>query len=791
MWFQPHHAHPADAGNNTNRKTKHRMKVILNSVLTALIATAPLHAEFLYESYLVPDFDGQPGTEFSHWDILYAPNGGANFPDASAPNGSAQTASDAGFTPPSDSNPLNPMAFWHASNPTLTQTNGNHFIVGPATTGNIYSFAVPGFYRIDDTTPFSTETIVFQFHSEGTSVDFDSVRLRYDDGAGIQERAPDEWIREYRSGSSGFGGFGNRNAFQWDTRTLGISTYEIVWNSTGSSMSFQEALLDTSDTYEAVVPESRTWNATGNGIWSQPANWQEGSPSNPNGNVIYDNPAPTIATLDGDQTVGEIRFQSADDATINGGFDLTTNTGIATTAEATGTYSIASDISFDALNLMDIQGGTVRLDGSVQGAYGLLKLGSGTLVLAEANTFGTATAGVATQGGTLRVESTNTYGGATAVQWGSLELAGDAPAGAPGALGNATSAVILGVDSATFSSVPEAAQIVIDGDHIVDRNIDVTAGFFEKRIGAKNSISEAEFTGSISLEGTGATATNLKLFARDSTDKARFSGSISGGDTSKSLDINADGEAGTVIYSGSDKTYQNATNIHAGTLVIDSATESSGNGAWSVSSGATLQVDGTLGGSGSLELVDGATLAGSGTISKSLEIGVGVLVSPGNSPGLMSTGSQNWGGGGSYLWEINDTLGLAGSDPGWDWLDISGTLTISATSVDPFEIEITSLTPANIAGEAANFVDSEDYTWTIASASSGIAGFSADAFFLDTSNFQNSFTGDFSIGVSGNDLVLTYTPIPEPSTIAFLVGAGVYLGMGRHRRRAPPKMTHS
>jgi hypothetical protein len=57
------------------------------------------------------------------------------------------------------------------------------------------------------------------------------------------------------------------------------------------------------------------------------------------------------------------------------------------------------------------------------------------------------------------------------------------------------------------------------------------------------------------------------------------------------------------------------------------------------------------------------------------------------------------------------------------------------------------------------FSNTSNYSWTIASTTTGITGFNAGAFNLMTTNFGNNnpFTGTFSIQQSGLDLVLSYT----------------------------------
>ena len=125
--------------------------------------------------------------------------------------------------------------------------------------------------------------------------------------------------------------------------------------------------------------------------------------------------------------------------------------------------------------------------------------------------------------------------------------------------------------------------------------------------------------------------------------------------------------------------------------------------------------------------------------------------------------------GGSYLWEINDSGGSQGADPGWDWLDITGALDLTSLTAGGCTIDIDSLTLGKVAGNAAGF-DSyiqldgiADYSFTIANASLGISGFDESLFTLDYSGFSNAPGWNWAIVESGNDLVLQAFAVPEPS----------------------------
>ncbi len=182
-------------------------------------------------------------------------------------------------------------------------------------------------------------------------------------------------------------------------------------------------------------------------------------------------------------------------------------------------------------------------------------------------------------------------------------------------------------------------------------------------------------------------------------------------------------------------------------------------------------------------ILNGGTLSGSGTLTSDLTVGGGSILSPGNSPGTQVGASMTWTNGGTYLWEINDFNGTVGNDPGWDWISLTGSLTITASAGNEFLIDIVSLDSFNNAGWADNFDDMQNYTLTILTALGGISGFSADAFVLDLSGFQNSYGGSWSISQSGNALLLEYQAIPEPSTWMLLMVSAALLGIMLRRKK--------
>jgi len=259
-----------------------------------------------------------------------------------------------------------------------------------------------------------------------------------------------------------------------------------------------------------------------------------------------------------------------------------------------------------------------------------------------------------------------------------------------------------------------------------------------------------------------------------------FSGVISGG-----TGLTKSG-AGNLRLSGIN-TYSNTTTVNAGVLEVASGGSIASSSA-TVNSGGTLDVDGTA---GAVMVNNGGILMGSGTVS-ALTIASGGTLAVGNSPGTLTASSATWNGGGTYEWEINDFLGSTGTN--WDFLNITGGLTINASAGNKFIIDVISLLAANnTSGDASNFDAFSNYSFAIATAAGGVSGFDASYFNILTSSFANdmnpagaSASGSWYLTQSGNSINLNYaaaTAIPEPSTGSLiLLGLAAVLGRRKSRR---------
>lgn len=395
---------------------RHRLAMLAALLMGAAQSGAQIFFTTPNPQFIAPASRGTAGAEFSRWDVFYSPYGdpldpaaGLNFPDLAAPHGTRTLASVAGFTPPANSDPLDPVAFWHLDNPTLRQTaTPSAFLIGAGSAGNIYSFAEVTAYEIADTAPAPLGSVVVQWHADGQLIDFSTLKLV----AGGNEYAPTNFVTEFKAGVSGFGGVTNRAAAQWNLTGLGITSYTITFQSESSSTSFQEALLDTAPTYVEAVPSDRAWVAA-SGSWSVAGNWSPGSLPPTGGNVSI--AGGTSLTVDGGvREIGELRLTAPGGFTLAaGGGTLKLNTGILATPATATSYVVDAPVTLGAYNVTHLNAQSdLTFHAPVSGSVGFYLSGAGRMKLSAANPF---TGPVTVDVGTLEVAGTKSGPGVTTV----------------------------------------------------------------------------------------------------------------------------------------------------------------------------------------------------------------------------------------------------------------------------------------------------------------------------------------------------------------------------------------
>jgi autotransporter-associated beta strand protein len=539
-----------------------------------------------------------------------------------------------------------------------------------------------------------------------------------------------------------------------------------------------------------------------------------GSVLDMNGNTLTIGSASGTTTFAGVISDGSLTKDGASIQTLTG-----TNTYAGATTVSAGTLragAAAGGQAFgngSAVTLADVAGAILDLNGYSQsigslagggstggnitlGANAILTLGSDNSNTTFAGIIsGTGTSGLTKVGdGTLTLTGTNTYTGATTVNGGILQLSGSGSINGSNVTVNGGSFVnnssvaytgILTLNNANLGGGTINGNITyggggtVSGSSSVTGSVGTSSGSFEIQSGANLTVGSG-----LNVSGTAGLVIASNASVTGSLNySSSLNSAIAGGIAGASQTLTKSGSS-TLTLSGTN-TYTGATNINNGIFAVTGAGSINSTSAINVAAGAkfvynsstALTVAPTLnGGSGNQ-----ARFSGTATINAAMSLNnIDDVLAPGNSPGIQNFATgQTWESF-SYEWELNDWVeAVAGVD--YDQIQITGGLTLSGAS---YALNIFSLDSLNMAGlvgaGGANTFTETSKSWTILTATGGITGFNASSWMVSPTNFQDADTGAWSLAQSGNDLVLSYTVIPEPKA-ALLGGLGILLLLRRRR----------
>ena len=486
---------------------------------------------------------------------------------------------------------------------------------------------------------------------------------------------------------------------------------------------------------------------------------------------------------------GAITVQNSANVIFTGPITLTADSTNTVSSTATVVYSNPNSFTSVANQSLTLQGGSgVGGGGTVSG---IIALGTGGLTKL--------------QGGRWTLSGANTYGGNTTIGFGTLRLGADGvipdgpgkgnvvidPAGASATLdvngktetinglssgtgtcivdnsaGNGSLTIGANDQSSTFSGVIKntagtlaitktgAGTLTLGGANTYNGDTTISSG----TVVLGNSAAIPAGTGKGNLSVSGILDLNGKSIAINGlSGSGLISNGVAGPITLTAGSNDASGLFSGTIIDGAGS----LALVKVGTNSLVLAAANSFSGGTTISNG-TLVISNAALGTGPVIVGASGILAGSGAIPGTVDLSG--TISPGSSPGTLATGSENWNGGAHYLWQINNATNNAGADPGWDLLQITGGLNITATAPNKFTIDVVSLA-TNVPGLIDGFDAGASNVWLIAQVTDAITNFDANAFHIVQTGFSNDLGGQiFAIAVDNDtNLLLTLKTNSAPS----------------------------
>jgi autotransporter-associated beta strand protein len=470
---------------------------------------------------------------------------------------------------------------------------------------------------------------------------------------------------------------------------------------------------------------------------------------------------------------------------------LTFNTSGSVNMRAGGSGTAVSTLTIGTGGITVNSGaGAVTLGQTPATSYGTLSValaGSQTWTSDSANTLtvngavsGTGFQLTKSGSGQIRLNGANGYTGATIVDGGNLSIGNYAGL-------NDTSSITVSGGTAGLQLVQVGTGTTTNA---INKNVSLH-GFLRIIGGTSTNRLNLTWDGNITLAGTSTITNNGNSLwdINGQIDLGSHNLVFQADGTGSRIDGNIIGSGGSLTKTSAQgltlhgtNTYTGSTTISGGTLALGATGSIANSSTIIVGASTTFNVAAVTGG---YSLGAAQTLSGTGSVAGAMSVS-GTL-SPGNSPGILATAGQTWLDGGDYNWQVLDTAGVAGT--GFDQIAVTGTLDLTNLTAGQFNINLWSLSSIapDVNDDASNFNNALTRSWTILTTTGGISGFQATDFIInvaannDTGGFSNALAGGaFSLGATSNDLVLTFTPVPEPR--AALLGSLGMLVLLRRRR---------
>ena len=612
------------------------------------------------------------------------------------------------------------------------------------------------------------------------------------------------FIDKLTSGASGVVGFDSLSSQQMVTSDIDLSE-------TGSALFLGTA---TSVLYSGnITPYNREWRFSGVKGGQVEVSSTLSDNTNPYSVVVgLQTPVESFSQTFGFQTVSSVTLSGNNSysggTVLNSGYLYVTNdnslgTGplavpgnlnvngwaatLAVSPSAVGPVTLSNAISIQENGLALNTGGSqlLTLTGDITDIEGAGQLGIfGPVTLTGDNNY---TGGTFIQGAAVTIGSDTGLGwGAVNVQSSTLNFTSATPVLDPLRYNE----VYLNGTTATFAGTAVLNELQMD---------QTTLNFNGPAALISGMFDDSPGSGNVMNLGSTTQLTIDTYNPEDGNYGTNYHGTITGLGSLVLINTGTDG-TGSLDLRGAN-TYSGGTTVGPNTVVIASNNSALGTGPVTISPNGGVATNTGVTVTNPINLIDGGALAGYGTYSPGTNItfqntsildpGSALLDNGGGGnhipvPGLLAFGggtSLTFGQAGRFVFAISDANGAAGA--GYSSVNMPGeTLNITATSGNPFTIGVFSYDPGtNMPGLAANFNPTLSYSWTLVAAGS-ITGFNANDFTFNTAGFENSTgSGGFFVSQSGNDLMLNFTPVPEPSTWMLMASGICALGAAIRRRR--------